>query len=140
MAKVEEHAFTNCYNLKKMVVNNPATSFGADVFENDMDVVLHAPAGSAAESYCKARGLKFEAMKEESLSADESSAKPENDTSVEESQSKEETPTVTAKPTDIEPPKPAKKTNPLFYVFMLTAVLSLIGIIVIRRKLNEYEE
>lgn len=139
VGKVEEHAFANCYNLKKVIVNNSATSFDAAVFENDMDVVLYAPAGSAAESYSASKGLNFEILKEDEAVEEDASEKAETEEAVP-TNSSVETPNVTAEPAETDLTGAEETTHPLFYVFVVTAVLSLAGIIVIRRKLKEYED
>ena len=149
LSKVEEHAFSFCYNLQDVVVLNPATSFGADVFENDANVVLHAAEESAAKSYASSKGIKFEALKEpEESSASEESSVAAEPSIIEDSHENQEKdaseitikPTVTVTPTSTEPEMENKTVNPLLYVFMLTAALSLVGIIVVRRKLKEYEK
>ncbi len=139
VGRVEEHAFANCYNLKKVIVNNSATSFDAAVFENDMDVVLYAPAGSAAESYSASKGLNFEILKEDEAVEEDASEKAETEEAVP-TNSSVETPNVTAEPAETDLTGAEETTHPLFYFFVVTAVLSLAGIIVIRRKLKEYED
>ena len=123
VGKVEEHAFAGCSSLKQVVVRNTATLFEANVFENDMEVVLYAPEGAAAETYCAANGIRFAVLGEEAPA--EAAPAEEN---------------VTAEQTAVTPGKPERTVNPLLYVFIATAVLSLAGMIVILRKLKGYEK
>lgn len=73
---VENYAFDNCKNLKKVTVLNRNAKFEADrrgddpleenIFrDSSKDAVLCGYAGSTAEKYAETHGLKFEVLEEE---------------------------------------------------------------------------
>lgn len=61
---IEANSFADCANLKSVIVFcEPARLYLADgVFKNCPNLTVYAPAGGTLESYCKANGIKFQAM------------------------------------------------------------------------------
>lgn len=61
---IEANSFADCKNLKSVIVPcEPARLYLADgVFKNCPNLTVYAPAGGTLESYCKANGIKFQAM------------------------------------------------------------------------------
>lgn len=61
---IEANSFADCANLKSVIVPcEPARLYLAPgVFKNCPNLTVYAPAGGTLESYCKANGIKFQAM------------------------------------------------------------------------------
>lgn len=61
---IEANSFADCKNLKSVIVPcEPARLYLAPgVFKNCPNLTVYAPAGGTLESYCKANGIKFQAM------------------------------------------------------------------------------
>ena len=65
---IDEGAFTNCFALQELILPASVRTFGnissSWVFVgNNEDMVIKAPAGSAAEKYCEKNEIKFEVLK-----------------------------------------------------------------------------
>lgn len=116
--RIEEHAFAECENLRDVYLRNAEISIGPLAFEDCPNVLLHAESGSMGQKYASSNGLKFEAFYVE------------------------ETPTDTAEDeVSFEKTDQPGNLNPwriLLFFLIMTAVGSLIGIIVVRRKLKNY--
>lgn len=56
-------AFYTCYDLQEVYIPGSVTEIGEDAFRGCSDeLVIKAPAGSAAEKYCEENGIKYEAV------------------------------------------------------------------------------
>ena len=66
---IEANAFADCTNLKSVIMpTEPAHLYIADgVFANCPKLTVYGPAGGKLESYCKANGIKFQAIPEASI-------------------------------------------------------------------------
>ena len=57
-------SFSECENLKEVIIPESVTEIEADAFRDcSDDLVIKAPAGSAAEKYCEENEIKFEVLK-----------------------------------------------------------------------------
>ena len=66
---IEANAFSDCQNLKSVIMpTEPAHLYIADgVFANCPKLTVYGPAGGTLESYCKANGVKFQAIPEATI-------------------------------------------------------------------------
>ena len=52
-------AFYNCYNLTDITIPSSVVKIGENAFERCRSLIIHAPAGSAAERYARGKGILF---------------------------------------------------------------------------------
>ena len=62
MTSLNDSVFSRCYSLTSVTVPASVTGIGEHVFREDEALTVRAPAGSAAEEYCRENGIRFERL------------------------------------------------------------------------------
>ena len=59
VTSIDNRAFWGCRTFKSLTVPNSVTIIGKNAFKNCNELTIHCKAGSEAEKYAKANGIKY---------------------------------------------------------------------------------